>query len=84
VTVLDLSALDLSAPEATAPMVMEGPAEAIWRALDVPQTAGAVCAHVAADFGLPASEVAADVVGFLEELHRRGLVERREADPGAT
>jgi hypothetical protein len=65
--------LDLSALQTAHPLVMEGPAAAIWHALSEPRTAQQVTAAVAADFGLPATEVEADVVAFLDTLRERGL-----------
>ena len=65
--------LDLSALQTARPLVMEGPAAAIWHALSEPRTAEQVTAAVAADFGLPATEVEADVVAFLDTLRERGL-----------
>jgi hypothetical protein len=77
--------LDLSALQTAHPLVMEGPAAAIWHALSEPRTAEQVTAAVAADFGLPATEVEADVATFLATLQDRGLASARsiaETDPG--
>ena len=68
--------LALSDPATARPLVMEGPAAAVWRALEVPGSTPEVVARVAADFGLPAAEVGPDVATFLVELAARGLVER--------
>jgi hypothetical protein len=69
-----VAVLDLSEVEAAVPLVMEGPAAAVWRALDRPRTTTEVCVRVAADFGLPATEVRADVDSFLSLLGAKGLV----------
>lgn len=77
--------LDLSTLQSATPLVMEGPAAAIWHALSQPRTAEQVSAAVAADFGLPATEVEADVIAFLAILRERGLAAARptpEPDPG--
>ena len=66
--------LGLSDPATARPLVMEGPAAAIWHALDEPGTTAQVVERVAADFGLPATEVETDVTAFIIELRRRGLV----------
>jgi hypothetical protein len=65
--------LDLSDPTVARPLVLEGPAAAIWHALDDPGTTEQVTARVAADFGLPAAEVSADVETFLALLASRRL-----------
>jgi hypothetical protein len=66
--------LDLGEVTAARPLVMEGPAAAIWSALETPGTTVQVVERVAHDFGLPAAEVADDVRGFLDDLCARGLV----------
>jgi hypothetical protein len=66
--------LELSDPQTARPLVMEGSAAAIWHALAEPRTTDQVVAAVALDFGLPATEVDADVRGFLTTLRERGLV----------
>ena len=66
--------LGLADPATARPLVMEGPAAAIWHALDQPGTTAQVVQRVAADFGLPATEVESDVTAFLIELRRSGLV----------
>ena len=65
--------LDLHDPQTASPLVMEGSAAAIWRAWAEPRTTDLVVAAVALDFGLPATEVAADVRSFLTTLRDRGL-----------
>jgi hypothetical protein len=79
--------LDLSDPRTARPLVMEGPAAAIWHALSEPRTTEQVVAAVASDFGLPATEVEADVRGFLTTLRERGLAATSltsVTDPGPT
>jgi hypothetical protein len=66
--------LALSQPATARPLVMEGPAAAIWHALDEPGTTAQVAARVAADFGFPAAEVRRDVETFLALLAARSLV----------
>ena len=65
--------LDLSQPTTARPLVMEGPAASIWHALDQPGTRADIVARVAADFGLPATEVRHDVETFLSLLAEQGL-----------
>jgi hypothetical protein len=69
--------LDLRTLESARPLVLEGPAAAIWHALSQPRTAEQVSSAVAADFGLPATEVEADVIAFLSTLRERGLASVR-------
>jgi Coenzyme PQQ synthesis protein D (PqqD) len=79
--------LDLRALHAAHPLVMEGPAAAIWHALSQRRTAEQVTAAVAVDFGLPATEVEADVVTFLATLQERGLATvspLADTEPGPT
>ena len=66
--------LSLADPATARPLVLEGPAAAIWHALDEPGTTAQVAERVAADFGLPAAEVGTDVATFIGELRRSGLV----------
>jgi hypothetical protein len=66
--------LGLADPATARPLVMEGPAAAIWHALAEPGTAAQVVQRVASDFGLPATEVETDVTTFIVELRRRRLV----------
>ena len=66
--------LGLADPATARPLVMEGPAAAIWHALEEPGTTAEVVQRVAADFGLPATEVEADVSAFIEDLRRKMLV----------
>ena len=73
--------LDLSEPATAQPFVMEGPAEAIWRALDAPGTTDEVVSRVAREFGAPAAQVAGDVVDFLADLRARRLVVLSELPP---
>lgn len=66
--------LGLADPTTARPLVMEGPAAAIWHALDEPGTTAQIVERVAADFGLPATEVETDVYAFLIGLHTMRLV----------
>lgn len=66
--------LGLADPATARPLVMEGPAAAIWHALAEPGTTAQVVQRVASDFGLPATEVETDVTTFIVELRRRRLV----------
>lgn len=71
--------LALTDPAAARPLVLQGPAAAVWHALDEPRTTADVVSHVTADVGIPAAEVEHDVATFLSELAARGLI--RPADP---
>jgi Coenzyme PQQ synthesis protein D (PqqD) len=71
--------LPLTDPIEARPLVLEGPAAAVWHALDEPRSTAGVVAHVSADFGIPAAEVELDVAAFLSELAESGLI--RPADP---
>ncbi|GAA3672714.1 hypothetical protein GCM10023081_08810 [Arthrobacter ginkgonis] len=55
------------------PVVLADSAAGIWRALAEPGTAAEVADRVAADYGMPASEIADQVGGFLESLRTQGL-----------
>ncbi len=66
--------LGLADPATARPLVMEGPAAAIWHALAEPGTTAQVVQRVASDFGLLATEVETDVTTFIVELRRRRLV----------
>lgn len=65
--------LDLSRPADARPLVLEGPAAAVWHAIAEPGTAADIVARVAADFDLPATEVRHDVESFLSALADQGL-----------
>ena len=52
-----------------------GSAAAIWRAVDGVRSTPAVVESVAESFGVPAAEVEADVVAFLDSLASAGLLE---------
>lgn len=71
--------LPLTDPSGARPLVLEGPAAAVWHALDEPRSTADVVARVSADFGIPAAEVELDVATFLSELAAGGLI--RPADP---
>jgi hypothetical protein len=66
--------LALAHPTTARPLVMEGPAAAIWHALAEPATVAQVAELVAADFGVPATEVDGDVATFVADLESRGLL----------
>ena len=58
-------------------------AAAVARRLDGGRTVAAIAAEVSAEFAdAPAGEVERDVLGFLEELSQRGLLEARRDDAG--
>jgi hypothetical protein len=66
--------LDLATPETAKPFAMEGSAYAIWQALAEQSTTDQIVERVAADFGVLAAEVDADVRSFMDELSSRGLI----------
>ncbi|GAB3433732.1 hypothetical protein GCM10027517_00980 [Phycicoccus ginsengisoli] len=66
--------LALADPTSARPMVLEGPAAAVWHALAEPGTGAEVAVRVADSVGVPAAEVEADVSAFLEQLVTVGLV----------
>ena len=72
--------LDLAHPTTARPLVMEGTAAAIWHALAEPATVAQVAGQVAADFGVPAADVDADVLAFLGELETLGLLRQSGSD----
>lgn len=76
--------LDLTTPQTARPFAMEGPAHAIWQALDDRPTTDQVIERVAADFGIPAAEVEPDVRAFLAELATRGLATTSPVGTGDT
>lgn len=47
---------------------------AIWRLLDGRRTLGAIATELAEEFEAPDDAIAADVLGFIEEMVRRQLV----------
>ncbi len=65
---LDLTSL------AVPPRILEGPAAAIWRAVDGENAASEVVASVAASFGVETAEIESDVVTFLASLASAGLL----------
>ncbi|HET8765970.1 MAG TPA: PqqD family protein [Pedococcus sp.] len=67
--------LPLADPSAGRPLVLEGPAAAVWHALDEPGTSREVAGRVADAVGVPAAEVEADVAGFLLRLAAVRVVE---------
>ena len=70
--------LDLSDPRTARPLAMDGPAAAIWHALEWPASTSEVVDRVAADFGLPAADVRVDVGSFIDRLASVGLVRTTE------
>jgi len=69
VAVLDLTSL------AVPPRILEGPAAAIWRAVDGERATPEVAQAVAQSFGVEAAEIEADVLAFLASLSSAGLLE---------
>lgn len=64
-------------------VILDPPAADIWRAAVELHDPDAVLAAVAETFDVDADVIHDDVVGFLTELHRNGLLEWREApEPG--
>lgn len=76
--------LPLADPAAGRPMVLEGPAAAVWHALDEPGTSSEVAGRVAEAVGVPPAEVEADVAGFLLRLAAVRVVEPPLDDTDAT
>ena len=76
--------LPLADPAAGRPMVLEGPAAAVWHALDEPGTSQEVASRVAEEVGVAAAEVEADVAAFLLRLAAVRVVETPPDDTGAT
>ncbi len=74
--------LVLTDPTRARPLVLEGPAAAVWHALETPRTTEEVVSDVSADFGIPAAEVERDVAAFLSELAASGLVRPASPDTG--
>jgi hypothetical protein len=74
--------LALADPATARPLVLEGPAAAIWRALEEARTAHGLVEAVASDVGLPATDIETDVLDFLRELSGHGLVMDTPEPPG--
>ena len=55
---------------------LSGTAAAVWNVLEVPRAPAEVAGLVAGAFGQPEQAVLTDVEAFLDELSRRGWVER--------
>ncbi|GAB3855697.1 hypothetical protein GCM10028801_11720 [Nocardioides maradonensis] len=68
VTLLDLDRLELP------PLVLEGSAASVWRAIDGVSSVDAICDDLADAYELPVSTISADVVALLEDLVGRGLL----------
>jgi hypothetical protein len=49
-------------------------AKAIWRQLDGKQSLGAIVANLAGEYDADPEEIAQDVLGFVGELTRRGML----------
>lgn len=60
---------------------LDGTAVRIWKLIAQPTTLGSVIDTLAAEYGVPRSECAADIVQCLEGLRRKQLVE--SVDPEA-
>ena len=67
--------LPLADPSAGRPLVLEGPAAAVWHALDEPGTSREVAGRVADGVGLPTVRVEPDVAAFLLRLPAFRVVE---------
>lgn len=60
------------------PRILNGPAAAVWQAVDGERDLTAVCERVADEFDMTGDEVRSDVVAFLESLAAQGLVAQEE------
>jgi hypothetical protein len=60
---------------------LAGTAVRIWELIDQPTTLGEVIDTLAAEYGVPRSECAPDIVQSLEGLRRKGLVDTVEVEP---
>lgn len=69
VALLDLNRL------ASPAHVLEGPAAAIWDAVDGARTTAEIVDVVAGEYGMAADDVRGDVQGFLASLAELGLIE---------
>lgn len=56
------------------PVVLEGPAAAIWDLVDGRRSTGAMAAELAERSGAGLEQVGRDVVAFLDDLARRGFI----------
>ena len=74
--------LALSDPTTARPLVLEGPAAAVWHALAERGTSHEVAERVAASVGLPVTAVEPDVAAFLEQLAAVALVGPPTDDTG--
>ncbi|MBI3890982.1 MAG: PqqD family protein [Candidatus Wallbacteria bacterium] len=57
-------------------------ARRIWELLEQPLPVEELCARLAAEYEGPTEQIEADVLGFLSELEKEGLL-RVVAEPGA-
>ncbi|MBS0470616.1 MAG: PqqD family protein [Proteobacteria bacterium] len=46
----------------------------IWDLIEAPMTFGAICSALAEEYDAPAGAIAADIVGFLQQLAARGAI----------
>lgn len=69
--------LPLAAADAV-PVALEGSAVAIWREVDGLRTASEIARALAADYGVDAAAITADVARTVAEFAARGLVEPAE------
>lgn len=64
------------------PRILNGPAAAVWQAVDGERDLTTLCERVAEEFGMTGDEVHRDVVAFLESLAAQGLVEQDLVEQG--
>lgn len=67
--------LDLRSLDDQRPLVIEGSALAVWRAIDGVHDRDAIVAAVAAEYRVEVGVVVHDVDALLVELRRRGLLD---------
>ena len=53
---------------------LNGTGKAIWQKLDGKKTLGDVASHLAEDFEGEPAELEADILGFVSEMVRRGMI----------
>lgn len=71
-----IALLDLRDPRETRPKLLNGPAAAVWRALERSDLAGDVIEIVAGHFSVPTDQISIDVQAFLRALEEEGLIYR--------
>ena len=69
-------------PSADEPVVLGGPAAAVWHLLEHPTSLGVLCQRLTALYDVSASRIVADVAPLLDELDGRGVL--RYSRPAAT